>query len=168
MSGCFDLLHSGHVEFLQQAARFGRLHVAVGSDPTVLELKGRPPVYTAQERVFMISALACVHSAFVSKGSGVLDFEGQLRALRPDVFVVNEDGTNSAKAKLCADLGIDYQVLKREPHARLPRRSASALRTRHDVPYRIDLAGGWLDQPVRLQVLSRVSRHRVYRADDGV
>ena len=95
----------------------------------------------------MVSALACVHSAFVSKGSGVLDFEGQLRALRPDIFVVNEDGTNSAKAKLCADLGIDYQILKREPHAGLPRRSTSALRTRHDVPYRIDLAGGWLDQP---------------------
>ena len=147
VSGSFDLLHSGHVEFLQQAARFGRLHVAVGSDRTVLELKGRPPVYTEQERVFMVSALACVHSAFVSKGSGVLDFEGQLRALRPDIFVVNEDGTNSAKAKLCADLGIDYQILKREPHAGLPRRSTSALRTRHDVPYRIDLAGGWLDQP---------------------
>lgn len=147
VSGCFDLLHSGHVEFLQQAARFGRLHVAVGSDRTVLKLKGRPPVYPQQERVFMVSALACVHSAFVSKGTGVLDFEGELRALSPDVFVVNEDGASAAKAKLCADLGVDYHVLKREPHAGLPQRSTSALRTRQHVPYRIDLAGGWLDQP---------------------
>ena len=152
VSGCFDLLHSGHVEFLQQAARFGRLHVAVGSDRTVAGLKGRRPVYTEQERAFMVRALACVHSAFVSRGRGALDFEDELRTLRPAVFVVNEDGDSAAKRALCAELGIDYRVLKREPHAGLPRRSASSSRVRHDIPYRIDLAGGWLDQPF-------VSRH---------
>lgn len=147
VSGCFDLLHAGHVEFLQQAAKFGRLHVAVGSDHTVAGLKGRRPVYTEQERAFMVGALACVHSAFVSKGDGALDFENELRALRPDVFVVNQDGNSAAKRGLCAELGIDYRVLKREPHPGLPPRSTSASRVRHDIPYRIDLAGGWLDQP---------------------
>ena len=152
VSGCFDLLHAGHVEFLQQAATFGRLHVAVGSDLTVAGIKGRRPVYTEQERAFMVGALACVHSAFVSKGSGALDFEDELRVLRPDVFVVNGDGSSAAKRDLCAELGVDYRVLKREPHAGLPPRSTSATRVRRDVPYRIDLAGGWLDQPC-------VSRH---------
>ena len=147
VSGCFDLLHAGHVEFLQQAAKFGQLHVAVGSDHTVAGLKDRRPVYTEQERAFMVGALACVHSAFVSKGSGALDFENELRALRPDVFIVNQDGNSAAKRGLCAELGIDYRVLKREPHPGLPRRSTSASRVRHDIPYRIDLAGGWLDQP---------------------
>ena len=147
VSGCFDLLHSGHVEFLQQAARFGRLHVAVGSDSTVRRLKGRAPVYTARERVFMISALSCVHAAFVSTGSGLLDFENELRAVNPDVFVVNEDGDSVAKARLCEEVGVAYQVLQRVPHGDLPQRSTSDLRIAHDVPYRIDLAGGWLDQP---------------------
>ena len=44
VSGCFDLLHSGHVEFLRRAATQGdELYVALGSDQTVYELKGRAP-----------------------------------------------------------------------------------------------------------------------------
>ena len=147
VSGCFDLLHAGHVEFLQRAATFGRLHVAVRSDRTVAGIKGRQPAYTEQERAFMVGALACVHSAFVSKGHGALDFEHELRALRPGVFVVNEDESSAAKRDLCAELGIDYRVLKHALHAGAARRPASDLRVRHGVPYRIDLAGGWFDHP---------------------
>ena len=46
----FDLLHSGHVAFLQEASRLGDLHVCIGSDETVLGLKGRRPVNTQTER----------------------------------------------------------------------------------------------------------------------
>jgi galactokinase/mevalonate kinase-like predicted kinase len=42
---------------------------------------------------------------------------------------------------------VEYVVLQREPHAGLPPRSTTALRSVHQIPYRIDLAGGWLDQP---------------------
>ena len=38
VSGCYDLLHSGHVEFFQQASRYGDLYVGIGSDATYLEL----------------------------------------------------------------------------------------------------------------------------------
>ncbi len=41
VSGCFDLLHSGNIAFFKEAARFGDLYVALGSDQTVYELKGR-------------------------------------------------------------------------------------------------------------------------------
>ncbi len=44
ISGCFDMLHSGHVEFFQRAAALGdQLYVALGSDQTVYDLKGRSP-----------------------------------------------------------------------------------------------------------------------------
>lgn len=47
VSGCFDMLHSGHVAFFQCAAAYGdELYVALGSDETVFDLKGRPPVNT--------------------------------------------------------------------------------------------------------------------------
>jgi cytidyltransferase-like protein len=46
VSGCFDLLHSGHIRFLEEAASYGDVYVALGSDRTVAELKGRPPVNT--------------------------------------------------------------------------------------------------------------------------
>ena len=147
VSGCFDLLHSGHVEFLQSAAALGRLYVAVGSDRTIAELKGAPPTCSEEERLFLVRALRCVHEAFISKGSGLLDFEAEFRALRPGAFVVNEDGDHPAKRALCAELGTEYVVWQRRPAAGLPRRSSTELRSSSRIPYRIDLAGGWLDQP---------------------
>ena len=74
VSGCFDLLHSGHIAFFQEAARYGDLYVAIGSDRTLFELKDRRPVNSEQERLYMIQSLAYVKKAFVSKGSGMLDF----------------------------------------------------------------------------------------------
>jgi cytidyltransferase-like protein len=147
VSGCFDMLHSGHIAFLQEAATYGDLYVALGSDKTVYELKGRLPVTNEQERLFMMQSVAAVKHAFISAGSGMLDFEAELRQIRPDCFVVNEDGNIPQKEALCHALGIQYIVLKRQPHADLPTRSTTALRKVEQMPYRIDLAGGWLDQP---------------------
>jgi cytidyltransferase-like protein len=147
VSGCYDMLHSGHIEFFQQASQFGDLYVALGSDKTVYALKGRPPINDEDERLFMVKAVSCVNSAFISSGSGLLDFENEFIAIRPDVFVVNEDGDSPLKRKLCEQHGIAYVVLKREPHIGLTARSTTHLRTLDRMPYRIDIAGGWLDQP---------------------
>ena len=147
VSGCYDLLHSGHMEFFQQAAKYGDLYVALGSDKTVFDLKGHVPVNSEQERLFMVQSVACVKEAFVSTGSGVLDFVNEFNKLKPDVFVVNEDGNIPAKRQLCEDAGVQYVVLHREPHKGLAARSTTSLRTMNRVPYRIDIAGGWLDQP---------------------
>lgn len=152
VSGCFDMLHSGHIAFFKEASTYGDLHVALGSDKTVYELKGRVPVNSEQERLFMIQSLSYVKSAFISRGSGMLDFEHELRDMRPDIFIVNEDGNMPEKRELCEQIGIEYLVLHRVPHAGLEPRSTTAMRRRHQIPYRIDLAGGWLDQPF-------VSRH---------
>ncbi len=147
VSGIFDLLHSGHIQFFKEAASFGDLYVAVGSDQTLYEIKGRAPMITEEERLFMIRAIRYVKDAYISRGSGLLDFLDVLKQVQPDVLVVNEDGNIPEKQKLCRDLGIEYRVLRREPHKGLMPRSTSALRTVNTIPYRIDIAGGWLDQP---------------------
>ncbi len=152
VSGCFDLLHSGHIEFFQEAASYGDLYVAIGSDRTVFDLKGREPINTEDERLFMVGSVSCVKHAFISRGSGILDFISELKEIQPDLFIVNEDGNVPAKRELCQLLGIEYLVLKRKPHHGLAARSTTALRGMNLIPYRIDLAGGWLDQPY-------VSRH---------
>jgi cytidyltransferase-like protein len=152
VTGCFDLLHSGHVRFLQDAARWGDVYVGIGADRTVAGLKGRAPVNSQAERQYMIKSLRQVKECWINSGSGLMDFVAELKRLSPDVFVVNEDGNTPAKAQLCRQLGIRYVVLKREPQAGLPARSTTALRQECRVPYRLDLAGGWLDQPF-------VSRH---------
>mgnify|MGYP001612862550 FL=1 len=147
VSGCFDMLHSGHVEFFQQAAAYGDLVVALGSDQTLFDLKGRVPFNHEQERLFMVKSVACVSDAFISKGSGYLDFEIDLREQMPDIFVVNEDGNTPQKRDLMDELGIEYVVLHRNPHEGLKARSTTAIRSECQLPYRIDVAGGWLDQP---------------------
>jgi len=147
VSGCFDMLHSGHVAFLEEAAGYGDLYVGIGSDATIHELKGRYTVNPEDERRYMIQALACVTECRVNSGRGMLDFEADLRRINPDILVTNEDGHLPGKEALCRSLGIEYRVLRRVPHAGLPARSTTALRVESRIPYRIDLAGGWLDQP---------------------
>ncbi len=140
-------MHSGHVAFLQQAARKGEVYVSLGSDETMRQLKHRNPLYGEEERLFMVAGLASVKYTFIASGTGVLDFEPELRALRPDIFLVNEDGDDLQKRVLCTSLGIEYLVMKREPHHPLPFRSSETIRDASKMPYRLDLAGGWLDQP---------------------
>lgn len=147
VSGFFDLLHSGHIEFFRQAAQFGDLYVAIGSDQTICELKGRSPVNNENERLFMVKSVGYVSDAFISHGSGMLDFEDELRRVKPDLFIVTEDGNILEKKALCDELGIEYKILQRDPYPGLAARSTTALRNVHLMPYRIDMAGGWLDQP---------------------
>ncbi len=152
VTGCYDLLHSGHIAFFKEASAYGDLYVALGSDKTVFELKGRLPLNSEQERLFMVKSVGYVKDAFISQGSGVLDYVDELKALQPDIFVVNGDGHTPDKEQLCRDAGVEYVVLAREPYEGLERRSTTDLRSVIRVPFRIDLAGGWLDQPF-------VSRH---------
>ncbi|MGZ8164793.1 MAG: bifunctional D-glycero-beta-D-manno-heptose-7-phosphate kinase/D-glycero-beta-D-manno-heptose 1-phosphate adenylyltransferase HldE [Methylobacter sp.] len=61
-NGCFDLLHAGHITYLEQAKALGdRLCVAVNSDASVKQLKGNSrPINSLQERMTVLAALACV------------------------------------------------------------------------------------------------------------
>jgi cytidyltransferase-like protein len=147
VSGCFDMLHSGHIAFLKEASQYGKVYIGLGSDKTIKELKGRDTIYSEEERVYMLSALACVHNVKINKGSGLLDFLPDLKELKPDIFIVNEDGHSPEKEKICKEMGIEYEILHRIPHANLPARSTTSLYSLKPMPYRIDLAGTWIDQP---------------------
>ena len=147
VSGCFDMLHSGHISFLENAATYGDVYVGLGSDQTLFELKGRRPVNDENERLYMMKSINCVKSAFISQGSGILDFSEEIKRLRPDIFIVNQDGNIPQKQKLCEEESIEYVILNRLPHEDLQIRSTTSLREIDQMPYRIDLAGGWLDQP---------------------
>lgn len=147
VSDSYDMLHSGHVAFFEEAASYGDLYVGVGSDKTIAELKARKTINSDAERLYMVRALKVVRDAWINSGSGMLDFEDELRQLMPDIFFVNTDGHTPAKEQLCKELGIEYIVSQRIPHGSLPVRSTTALRRVCRIPYRIDLAGGWLDQP---------------------
>ncbi|HNX88064.1 MAG TPA: adenylyltransferase/cytidyltransferase family protein [Paludibacteraceae bacterium] len=147
VSGCYDMLHSGHVAFFEEAASHGDLYVGIGSDKTIADLKARKTVNSDAERLYMVKSLKVVKDAWINSGSGLMDFLEEIKKLKPDIFFVNTDGHTPAKEELCKELGIEYVVSKRIPHVGLPERSTTALRQVCRIPYRIDLAGGWLDQP---------------------
>lgn len=147
VSGCFDLLHAGHVAFFKEASEYGRLTVSLGTDENIRLLKGRPPVFTQDERLFLVRSIRHVHDAILGSGGGLLDFEPDLKRLKPDRFVVNSDGHTPEKERLCRENGVEYIVLDRVPEKGLPARSSSGVKLELRLPYRICLAGGWMDQP---------------------
>lgn len=158
VSGCYDLLHSGHVEFFKQASQYGDLYVGIGSDSTYLEYKHRKPMFPQEERLFMVQSIRYVKQAYINEGRGVIDFIPTLDIVKPDVFVVNAEGGSDDKRRLCAERGIEYIELQRTPHEGLQARSSTSLKKAlgngienreegNGIPTRLDLAGTWIDQP---------------------
>lgn len=149
VSGCYDMLHSGHVAFFKEASKYGDLYVGIGSDATIFQLKARRTICAEAERLYMVKSIRYVTDAFINPGSGMMDFVETVERVKPDIFVVNEDGGSETKRQFCAERGIEYVVLQREPDAGLEARSTTSLRTtvKPQLPYRLDLAGTWIDQP---------------------
>ena len=148
VSGCYDLLHSGHVEFFRQASQFGELYVGIGSDQTILGYKHHKTFYPEQERLFMVKSIRYVKDAFINQGDGIMDFIPTVDMVKPDVFVVNADGGSETKRKFCEECGIEYVELQRTPAEGLTARSSTDIKdSTCQLPTRLDLAGTWIDQP---------------------
>jgi len=92
-TGAFDLLHLGHVRFLQASKREGgpgaKLIVVVARDKTVLNRKGRSPILPEAHRRELVGSLRVVDKAIL--GHTHLDLLGILREVRPDIISVGHD-----------------------------------------------------------------------------
>ena len=106
-NGLFDLLHVGHVRYLEGARAAGRrLLVAVNSDESARRLKGAGrPVYPLQERLEVLAAFACVDWVTWFEEDNV---EGLLRSLRPAIHAKGTDYTEETvpERALARELGI--------------------------------------------------------------
>ena len=91
-NGCFDLLHVGHVTYLQQAAALGdMLIIGVNSDRSVRELKGpKRPVIQEHDRAALLAALSCVNYVTVFDEATP---EALVRRIKPDVLAKGGDYT---------------------------------------------------------------------------
>ena len=129
VTGCYDWFHSGHVRFFEEASGLGDPYVVVGSDENVRLLKGEGhPFFPQNERRYLVQSSRFVKQALISTGSGWMDAEPEIARIRPDYYVVNEDGDKPEKRNFCAEHGIQYEVLKRVPKTGLPRRESTLLR----------------------------------------
>ncbi len=91
-NGCFDLLHAGHVRYLQQARRLGdALAVCLNSDSSVRELKGEGrPVNSEHDRAEVLAALGCVDYVVIFEGKRATEL---FRAVRPHIYAKGGDYT---------------------------------------------------------------------------
>ena len=91
-NGVFDLLHTGHLFYLQQARALGdALFIALNADASVRALKGPTrPIQSEEQRAYALGALACVDGVFIF---GTPRLDAEIRALRPDVYTKAGDYT---------------------------------------------------------------------------
>jgi cytidyltransferase-like protein len=129
VTGCYDWFHSGHVRFFEEASALGDLYVVVGHDANIALLKGHGhPLLPQAERLYMVHAVRHVHQAMISTGRGWLDAEPEIALIKPDFYMVNEDGDKPEKKAFCMSHNIQYVVLKRIPKQGLPKRESTVLR----------------------------------------
>ncbi len=91
-NGCFDLLHAGHVQLLEDSAAVtDRLIVAINSDDSVRRLKGpQRPLMPADKRCIVLSALECIDALIVFEEDTPLNV---IEAIRPDILIKGGDYT---------------------------------------------------------------------------
>jgi len=115
-SGTFDLLHLGHVKYLEEAKKAGgknaKLVVVVARDKTVEKRKGRKPVMPEEHRRALVESLKVVDEAIL----GYEDFDiGQvIEEIKPDIIAVghDQDKIESQVCKTVAKKGLNVQVVK--------------------------------------------------------
>jgi len=92
-TGCFDMLHPGHLSFLEKCALPGHaLVVCVGNDETVKALKGAGrPIYRAEDRARMLAGLEIVNHVTICETNGALGHAMIMQQLRPDAYIVPAD-----------------------------------------------------------------------------
>lgn len=153
VSGCYDILHAGHVQFFSEARALGdRLVVSFASADVLYLHKQRRPSIPDEHKKVLLEALRMVDEVVVGCGhTRGLDFEEHFLRIKPQLLVVTTDDKYEAeKRALCARVGCQYTVLPKTPPRFAPVSTTSilrAIRAPDELPLRVDFAGGWLDVP---------------------
>ncbi|MDA7881248.1 adenylyltransferase/cytidyltransferase family protein [Akkermansiaceae bacterium] len=153
VSGCYDLLHAGHLQFFEEARELGdHLTVSFANEGILWSHKSRRPSLPDDHKAALLAALPMVDQVVSGDGEGLgLDFEPIFRKLKPDILAVTEDDRyGEIKKALCDEIGCRYVVLPKTPPVIKPISTSEIVQriaAPREVPLRIDFAGGWLDVP---------------------
>ena len=153
VSGCYDILHAGHLQFFEEARALGdHLTVSFANEDILWKHKGRRPSLPDDHKVELLRSLVMVDHVVAGNGERQgLDFEPVFRELKPDILAVTEDDQyGEIKERLCEELGCRYVRLPKTPPKFEPI-STTAILNRiggvAEAPLRVDFGGGWLDVP---------------------
>ncbi len=153
VSGCYDILHAGHLQFFEEARALGDyLIVSFASAEVLWHHKRRKPSIPDDHKRALLLGMRMIDEVCVTHGQKEgLDFEEDFLRIRPDFLVVTEDDKyGPLKRELCAQVGAQYTVLPKTPPRFEPVSTSSIVRwvqAPTEAPLRVDFAGGWLDVP---------------------
>lgn len=153
VSGCYDILHGGHIQFFREARALGdELTVCFASAEVLWAHKRRRSSLPDEHKHAILSSLAMIDRVVMGEGRKPgLDFEDHFLRLKPDLLAVTDDDRYAdVKQELCARVGAKYHVLEKTPPAVAPVSTTelvSNIRAPSLAPLRVDFAGGWLDVP---------------------
>jgi cytidyltransferase-like protein len=114
VSGGFDDIHSENIRFLQEAARFGILHIFLWDDNILQTLTAKAPRFPQDERLYFLQAIRYVHQVHLVRELPDVDALPVVANVRPTMWVVPESEHTPKKSAYCQAHGINYMVLKRQ------------------------------------------------------
>jgi cytidyltransferase-like protein len=153
VSGCFDILHAGHLAFLNAAKGLGDfLTVSFASEEVLWAYKHKRPSLPDAHKKALLESLRMVDEVVVATGlEPGLDFKEEFIARKPHVLAATADDQFSDKKRsLCESVGASYVVLPKTPPPFDPVSTSSILqrlRAPVELPLRVDFAVSWLDSP---------------------
>ena len=153
VSGCYDIIHAGHVQFFREAKALGDfLTVSFASSEVLWTHKQRSSSLPDEHKKGILEALEMIDQVVIGKGTEHgLDFKEDFLRLRPDFLAVTEDDQyGGLKRALCSEIGAEYIVLPKTPpqyEAVSTTQIVKWIRSPKVAPLRVDFAGGWLDVP---------------------
>ncbi len=115
VSGCYDIVHGGHVEFFNQAKKLGDyLVVCFASDEVLLKYKGRVSALPAKHKKYLLENLRTVDEVVSSSNidDPIFDFKDHFIRIKPSILAVTEDDKNiERKRAFCEEHGAKLVVL---------------------------------------------------------
>lgn len=153
VSGCYDILHAGHLQFFEEAKSHGDLLiVSFASEDVLWHHKQRRSSIPDEHKAELLRALKVVDEVVIGRGHEEgLDFKEDFLRIQPDLLIVTEDDKYAdLKRALCAQVGAEYKILAKTPPKFTPVSTSSIVRwvqAPTEAPLRVDFAGGWLDVP---------------------
>ena len=104
--GTFDLVHSGHVNFLRRCAEIGTVTIALNTDEFIENYKGKPPVMSYEERFMLLSEFRCVTNIIPNYGNA--DSTIAIDEVSPDIIAI---GSDWARKDYYKQMGFDQNWL---------------------------------------------------------
>ena len=140
VAGYFDALHPGHVRFFEEASCYGTVSAVIGSDNCSIINKGKRPMFTQEERAYVVQSLSFVDKVFTPEDHSETNFEQYMEGY--DIFVINKDGHSPEKEEAAKRNNLEYVVLERRPKEGFNSYSSSKLREELNfIPQRLDITG---------------------------